>query len=134
MEIITVLDEGLGHSSHVVDLGGGQVLVIDPARLPERQRLVAVERGWNIAWTADTHSHADYISGSFEFAAGGARFLAPSKARLEVEHHGVEPTRRSKWPTGSCCERSRHLGTPPNTWPTCWSATGNRWGCSPAGR
>lgn len=30
MKITTVLDEGLGHSSHVVDFGGGQVLVIDP--------------------------------------------------------------------------------------------------------
>lgn len=90
MEIVTVTDEGLGHSSHVVHLGDGTALVLDPARLPDRQRRLVVERGWRIEWTADTHSHADYISGSFDLAADGARFLAPAMARLEVDHRGVE--------------------------------------------
>ncbi len=90
MEIVTVTDEGLGHSSHVVHLGDGIALVIDPARLPDRQRRLTAERGWRIEWTVDTHSHADYISGSFDLATDGARFLAPARARLEVAHRGVE--------------------------------------------
>src|SRR5712691_7962824 len=36
-EIITFVDEGLGHSSHLVDLGDGRALVIDPPRIPHRQ-------------------------------------------------------------------------------------------------
>jgi glyoxylase-like metal-dependent hydrolase (beta-lactamase superfamily II)/rhodanese-related sulfurtransferase len=91
VDIVTVTDEGLGHSSHVVHLGDGAALVVDPARLPDRQRRLVAERGWQIAWTADTHSHADYISGGFDLAAGGARFLAPARARLDVDHHGLEP-------------------------------------------
>jgi glyoxylase-like metal-dependent hydrolase (beta-lactamase superfamily II) len=61
VEVVSVVDEGLGHSSYVVGLGDGTALVVDPARVPTRHRAVAAERGWRIAWTADTHSHADYL-------------------------------------------------------------------------
>lgn len=90
MEIVSVVNEGLGHSSHVVGLGDGTALVIDPARLPDRQRRLVAERGWRIAWSADTHSHADYISGSPELGVDGAVFLAPARAQLEHAHRGVE--------------------------------------------
>jgi hydroxyacylglutathione hydrolase len=49
------------------------------------------ERGWRLAWTADTHSHADYISGSPELAADGAAFLASASAGLSVTHVAVHP-------------------------------------------
>ena len=91
VEIVAVVDEGLGHSSHVVALGDGSALVVDPARFPDRQRRIAAERGWTIAWTADTHSHADYISGSPELAADGATFLASRGAGLEVTHQPIDP-------------------------------------------
>jgi glyoxylase-like metal-dependent hydrolase (beta-lactamase superfamily II)/rhodanese-related sulfurtransferase len=91
MEIVSVVDEGLGHASHVVGLGDGTVLVVDPARLPDRQRRLAAAHGWELAWTADTHSHADYISGSPELADEGAVFLAPAQARLEHPHCGIDP-------------------------------------------
>ncbi len=89
LEIVSIVDEGLGHSSYVVGLGDGTALVIDPARFPDRQRSLAAERGWRIAWTADTHSHADYISGSPELAADGATFLASKGAGLEVAHRAI---------------------------------------------
>ncbi|MGH9275212.1 MAG: MBL fold metallo-hydrolase [Acidimicrobiales bacterium] len=91
VEIVAVLDEGLGHSSYLVALGDSSALVVDPARFPDRQRRVADERGWTIAWTADTHSHADYISGSPELAADGATFIASRGARLEVTHRPIDP-------------------------------------------
>jgi len=89
VEVVSIVDEGLGHSSYVVGLGDGTALVVDPARFPERQRTIAAERGWRIAWTADTHSHADYISGSPELAADGATFLASADVGLEVNHRPV---------------------------------------------
>lgn len=89
VEIVSIVDEGLGHSSYVVGLGDGTALVVDPARFPDRQRAVGAERGWRIAWTADTHSHADYISGSPELAAEGATFLASAGARLEGAHRPI---------------------------------------------
>ncbi|MGH9112078.1 MAG: MBL fold metallo-hydrolase [Acidimicrobiales bacterium] len=89
LTIESVGGEGRGHSSYVVGLGDGSALVVDPARLPDRQRHVATARGWRIAWTADTHSHADYISGSPELGAGGATFLASRGAGLEVPHRSI---------------------------------------------
>ena len=89
MDIVSVVDEGLGHTSSFVDLGDGTALVIDPGRFPTEQRAEAARRGLRIAFTADTHSHADYISGSPELAAEGAVFLAPAAGRLEGPHHPV---------------------------------------------
>jgi hydroxyacylglutathione hydrolase len=87
---LSFVDEGLGHSSYLVDLGNGQALVIDPPRFPDRQLRAASERGLELAWTADTHSHADYVSGSPELEARGATFLAPRASHLEHPHRGVD--------------------------------------------
>jgi len=92
ISVEAVVDEGLGHSSYLVDLGDGRALVVDPPRIPDRHRDAAHARGLTIALTADTHSHADYISGSPALASLGAEFLAPRDAHLEVAHHGVVPT------------------------------------------
>ncbi len=90
-DIVSFVDEGLGHSSYLVDLGDGRALVIDPPRFPDAHLRAAAERGLRIAYTADTHSHADYVSGSPELAARGAQFLASKGAHLEVPHRAVEP-------------------------------------------
>jgi glyoxylase-like metal-dependent hydrolase (beta-lactamase superfamily II) len=89
VEIVSVVEEGLGHSSYLVGLGDGTALVVDPSRFPDRQRGLAAARGWRITWTADTHSHADYVSGSPELATDGATFLASAGARLEPAHRPV---------------------------------------------
>jgi glyoxylase-like metal-dependent hydrolase (beta-lactamase superfamily II)/rhodanese-related sulfurtransferase len=87
--ITAFLDEGLGHSSYLVDLGNGNALAIDPPRLPAGALETAEQRGLMIAWTADTHSHADYVSGSPELAARGATFIASRGANLEVPHRDI---------------------------------------------
>jgi hydroxyacylglutathione hydrolase len=87
--ISSFVNEGLGHSSHVVDLGDGTALVVDPARIPTAQIAHAEATGLVVAYTADTHTHADYISGSPDLAAGGATFLAPAAARLDREYRGL---------------------------------------------
>ncbi len=88
-EVVTFVDEGLGHSSYLVDLGDGRALVVDPPRIPDQHVAEARARSLQIAFTADTHSHADYVSGSPELAARGALFLASKGAHLEVEHRHV---------------------------------------------
>lgn len=88
-QIASFVNEGLGHSSYLVDLGDGTALVIDPARIPTAQLSHAAERGLRIAYTADTHSHADYISGSPDLEANGATFLAPAAAALDREYRGL---------------------------------------------
>jgi glyoxylase-like metal-dependent hydrolase (beta-lactamase superfamily II)/rhodanese-related sulfurtransferase len=92
--IVAFVDEGIGHSSYLVDLGDGTALAVDPRRIPERELEEAAARGLTIAYTADTHSHADYVSGSPELVARGARFLAPAAGRLAVPHLGLADAQR----------------------------------------
>ncbi|MBI2705520.1 MAG: MBL fold metallo-hydrolase [Actinobacteria bacterium] len=87
--IETFVDEGLGHASYLADLGDGSALVVDPARLPTGQREAAARLGLQIAFSADTHTHADYVSGSPDLAHAGAELLAPAEAGLAVPHRGV---------------------------------------------
>jgi glyoxylase-like metal-dependent hydrolase (beta-lactamase superfamily II)/rhodanese-related sulfurtransferase len=87
--IVAFVDEGIGHTSYLVDLGDGTALVVDPRRIPELERAAAAARGLRIAYTADTHSHADFVSGSPELVVQGASFLAPAAGQLVVPHQGL---------------------------------------------
>lgn len=88
-EVIPVVDEGLGNSSYLVDLGDGSALVVDPNRDPTPYLDEAAQRGLRIRFTADTHLHADFISGSRDLAVEGAYILAPEGAALSFEHRGL---------------------------------------------
>lgn len=90
-QVISFVDEGLGHSSYLVDLEDGRALVIDPPRFPDAHLAAAADRGLEIAYTADTHSHADYVSGGPELAARGVEFIASKGAELVVPHRDVQP-------------------------------------------
>jgi len=83
------VDEGLGNSSYLVDLGFGRALAIDPARDPSPYLAAAERAGLRVAAAAETHLHADFVSGSGELAALGARVLAPAAGGLEWPHRGV---------------------------------------------
>jgi hydroxyacylglutathione hydrolase len=84
------VDEGLGHSSYLLDLGDGGAALVDPPRFPLAHEARAAQLGLRIAWTVDTHSHADYVTGSPGVAARvGATFVAPAASRLEAAHRAV---------------------------------------------
>ena len=83
------VDEGLGHSSYLVDLGDGSAALIDPPRFATAHHGVAEREGLTVVWTIDTHSHADYVTGSPSLARHGATFVAPAASRLATPHHGV---------------------------------------------
>jgi glyoxylase-like metal-dependent hydrolase (beta-lactamase superfamily II)/rhodanese-related sulfurtransferase len=87
-----VVDDGLGNSAYVVDLDDGRALVVDPARDPTPyQKLARGRRRLRIAYAAETHLHADFLTGSRELAAAdGAQVLAPSASRLGFAHRGLE--------------------------------------------
>jgi hydroxyacylglutathione hydrolase len=89
VDIVTFVDEGLGHVSYLVDFGNGEALVVDAPRIPAAHLDLAARRGLEVAWAADTHSHADYVSGGPELAARGATLLAPAAANLLSPHRGV---------------------------------------------
>ena len=89
LDVTPVVDEGLGNMSYVVDLGDGRALVVDPLRDPGLYLAAAADRGLVVAYAAETHLHADFVSGSRELAAHGAQVLAPSDGRIEFPHRGL---------------------------------------------
>jgi glyoxylase-like metal-dependent hydrolase (beta-lactamase superfamily II)/rhodanese-related sulfurtransferase len=89
IEVAALVDEGLGNSSYLVDLGDGRALVVDPSRDPRPYLALAARHGLRVAFSAETHLHADFVSGSRELAADGARVIASSAGRLEFDHAGV---------------------------------------------
>ncbi|MFD4433309.1 MBL fold metallo-hydrolase, partial [Nocardia sp. NPDC058497] len=86
--LIPVIDEGLGNSTYLLDLGDGRALVLDPERDVRQVRAEARRRGLRIAYAVETHLHADFISGVRELAeTDGATVIAP-----EVGPRGFEVT------------------------------------------
>jgi len=69
MRVHDFVNEGLGHSSYLIDLGDGTAAVIDPPRFPNAHEQAARRSGLRVAWTLDTHAHADYVTGSPALAA-----------------------------------------------------------------
>ena len=57
-------------------------------RVPYLRAAEAV--GLSIAWVAETHLHADFVSGARELAREGARVLAAKEADLEYPHRGLD--------------------------------------------
>jgi rhodanese-related sulfurtransferase/glyoxylase-like metal-dependent hydrolase (beta-lactamase superfamily II) len=88
MRVHAFVDEGLGHSSYLIDLGDGSAAIVDPPRFPDAHEQLAARLGLRLAWTADTHSHADYVTGSPGLVQRHAvSFLAPAASHLEAPHH-----------------------------------------------
>jgi glyoxylase-like metal-dependent hydrolase (beta-lactamase superfamily II)/rhodanese-related sulfurtransferase len=88
--ITPLVDEGLGNSSYVVDLGDGRALVVDPERDPTPYMRAAAKGRLRIAYSAETHLHADFVSGSRELAANGAQILAATAGHTEFAHRGLD--------------------------------------------
>lgn len=90
MLVVPIPDPGLGNTSYLVDLGDGSALVVDPERDPRPYLEAAAGRGLVIRHVAETHLHADFVSGGRELMAFGARLIAPRASRLAHPHLPVE--------------------------------------------
>ncbi len=90
VEVVAVVDEGLGNSSYLVDLGDGRALVVDPSLDLRAIRQATEERGLTVGFAADTHLHADFLSGARQLAVTeGARVLASAAGHREFPHAGL---------------------------------------------
>jgi hydroxyacylglutathione hydrolase len=84
---VPVIDEGLGNSTYLLDIGGGRALVVDPERDLRSVRAEARRLGLSIAFAAETHLHADFISGVRELEeTDGATVLAPEVGWRDFAH------------------------------------------------
>ena len=88
--VTPLVDEGLGNTSYLVDLGDGRALAVDPPRDVRALQASAAGRGLRLAFSADTHLHADYLSGSRQLAADhGANVLASAAEQRQFDHTGL---------------------------------------------
>src|SRR5215468_9955077 len=88
--ITPVLDEGLGNSAYLLDLGDGRALAVDAPRDLRALRRAADARGLRIAYAADTHLHADFLSGAVQLAADDdATILASAAGMRAFDHRGL---------------------------------------------
>jgi len=88
--VTTVVDEGLGNCSYLLDLGDGGALVVDPPRDLRAVRAAAAKAGLRIRFVADTHLHADFLSGARQLAHDeAAMVLASAAGHRRYEHRGL---------------------------------------------
>jgi len=88
--IVPVVDEGLGNSAYLVDLGNGRALGVDVSRDLRAVRAAADRHSLKIAFAADTHLHADFLSGARQLAAeDGAQILASAAGHRAFDHRGL---------------------------------------------
>ncbi|MGW8889560.1 MBL fold metallo-hydrolase [Streptomyces sp. NPDC055749] len=85
--LIPLVDEGLGNSAYLVDLGAGRALAIDASRDLRTLHAAAERRGLRVAFAADTHLHADFLSGAVQLGHDtGATVLASAAGRRAFPH------------------------------------------------
>ena len=88
--VTPIVDEGLGNSAYLVDLADKRALAVDASRDLRALRAEAERRGLRIAYAADTHLHADFLSGAVQLAADdGATVLASRAGDREFPHRGL---------------------------------------------
>ena len=91
LDVISLVDEGLGNSAYLLDLGDGRALAVDASLDLRALRAAADRRGLHVAYAADTHLHADFLSGAFRLAAeDGARVLASKAGNREFPHGAMD--------------------------------------------
>ena len=89
LPVFPLVDDGLGNSAYLVDLGEGRALAVDPSRDLRALLAAADARGLLIAYSAETHLHADFVYGSVQLAADGAQVLASAAGHRAFPHHGL---------------------------------------------
>jgi glyoxylase-like metal-dependent hydrolase (beta-lactamase superfamily II)/rhodanese-related sulfurtransferase len=88
--VIPLVDSGLGNSSYLVELGDGRALVVDATRDLRAVDAAAARRGLQVVAAADTHLHADFLSGATRLAArDGAAVYASASGGREFPHSGL---------------------------------------------
>jgi hydroxyacylglutathione hydrolase len=85
--LIPLVDEGLGNTAYLAGLGDGRALAVDASRDLRALREAAAKRGLTVAFAADTHLHADFLTGAVQLAAdGGATVLAAAAGQRTFPH------------------------------------------------
>lgn len=110
-------DEDLAHASYLIGCqANGEALVVDPRRDIDEYLELAEHHGMKIVAVAETHIHADYLSGTRELAAATGATLYVSGEGGEDWQYGFEGERLQDRDTirlGNITVEARH--TPGHT-------------------
>src|SRR5262245_40284384 len=88
--LVPVVDEGLGNSAYVLDLGDGRALAVDPSLDLRTVDRAAAARGLRVAFAAETHLHADFLSAAHQLSVDhGTRVLASAAGNRTFAHTGL---------------------------------------------
>ncbi|MFG3341279.1 rhodanese-like domain-containing protein [Glycomyces sp. NPDC048151] len=88
--LTTLVDTGLGNSAYVLDLGDGGALVVDPSRDLRKVREAIALHGLRPRLTAETHLHADFVSGARQLrSSDGAEIVASAAGGRAFDHRGL---------------------------------------------
>lgn len=84
-------DEGLAQSSFLIACSRTRdAAAVDPRRDVDVYVAAARQHGLTIAYSIETHVHADFVSGSRELAARGARVIVGPGSGLKFPHHEAQ--------------------------------------------
>jgi len=90
VDLVPLVDEGLGNTSYLLDLGDGSALAVDVSRDLRQVREAAGKRGLWLRFAAETHLHADFLSGACQLAAtDGTRPLASAGGERRFAHSSL---------------------------------------------
>jgi hydroxyacylglutathione hydrolase len=88
-------DEGLAQASYLIACPRvREAVIIDPRRDVDAYVEAARARDLRIVYSFETHIHADFVCGSRELLAVGARTLAGPGSNLRYTHHEVQDGER----------------------------------------
>ena len=91
IDVTPLVDDGLGNSAYLVNLGEGRGLVVDVSLDLRAVRAAAEKAGLRVAYAVDTHLHADFLTGAVQLAADdGAQVIASARGHREFPHVGLD--------------------------------------------
>jgi hydroxyacylglutathione hydrolase len=91
IDVVPLVDDGLGNSAYLLDLGEGRGLVVDASLDLRSVRAAADKRGLRVAYAVDTHLHADFLTGAVQLAADeGAQVIASARGHRAFPHVGLD--------------------------------------------
>ena len=89
-KILQLLDAGLGNQAYLVDLGDGRALALDPTIDLRSLDAAAAAHQLSVVFAAETHLHADFLSGATRLARrDGARVISSAEGGRRFEHLGL---------------------------------------------
>lgn len=82
-----IYDEGLAQAAYLIGCQRTkEAIIVDPERDIDRYVAIAAANNLRIVAAAETHIHADFLSGVREFAERGARAYLPGEGGAEWTH------------------------------------------------